>query len=372
VARGLGKVLSALALDPPAPPPPHDDRASLAAILAALPEAVLAIDADDRIIEVNPPARALFPSLRVGAPLASHLRAPDVLDAVLDAREAGATTRTTWLERVPVERLFEISVAPVAGLDCGPLVLVYLHEISETRRFERMRVDFIANASHEMRTPLSSLLGFIETLQGPARNDETARAKFLSIMREQAQRMARLVDDLLSLSRIEQHLHLKPKSPVDLALVARHIVDTLTPLAHDDGVTLQLRAPEPVIVIGDRDELVRVAENLIENAIKYGASEAAEPMVEIEVQRVRGDGRLVVRDHGPGIAPEHIPRLTERFYRVDAGQSRAKGGTGLGLALVKHVVARHRGHIAIDSKLGEGSTFEVRLPLYSAHAEVDA
>ena len=364
-------MLSALTLEPPRERPPND-RATLSAILAALPEAVLAVDADDRILEVNLPAGALFPTLRAGAPLASHLRSPDVLDAVTEAREAGATTRTSWLERVPVERLFEVNVAPVAGLDCGPLVLVYLHEISETRRFERMRVDFIANASHEMRTPLSSLLGFIETLQGPARNDEAARGKFLSIMREQAQRMARLVDDLLSLSRVEQHLHLKPKTPVDLALVARHIVDTLTPLAHDSGVTLRLDARAPVTVIGDRDELVRVAENLIENAIKYGAGEAAESLVEIVVERAKGDGRLRVRDYGPGIAPEHIPRLTERFYRVDAGQSRAKGGTGLGLALVKHVVARHRGHLSIDSKLGEGSTFEVRVPLYSAKAEVEA
>ena len=372
MARGLAKIIGALTAEPRPLEPDgvSRDRAALAAILAALPEAVLSVDADDRILEVNPPAQALFPTLRGGAPLASHLRAPDVLDAVTKARAAGETTRTSWLERVPVERLFEVCVAPVENLACGPVVLVYLHEISETRRFERMRVDFIANASHELRTPLSSVLGFIETLQGPARNDEVARGRFLSIMREQAQRMARLVDDLLSLSRIEQHLHLRPKTPVDLALVARHIVDTLTPLAHDSGVTLRLRTSGRVTVVGDRDELIRVAENLIENAIKYGAGEAANREVEIAVERVRAEGRLVVRDHGPGIPPEHLPRLTERFYRVDAGQSRAKGGTGLGLALVKHVVARHRGHLSIESKLGEGSTFEVRLPL--ARAEMEA
>jgi len=373
MARGLAKVTGAPEPEPRAPKLDEDarDRATLSAILAALPEAALSIDADDRILEVNAPAQALFPSLRVGAPLASHLRAPDVLDAVIKARAAGDTTRVSWLERVPVERLFEVSVAPVGGLACGPVVLVYLHEISETRRFERMRVDFIANASHELRTPLSSLLGFIETLQGPARNDEVARGRFLLIMRDQAQRMARLVDDLLSLSRIEQHLHLRPKTPVDLALVARHIVDTLTPLAHDNGVTLQLQSTGPVMVIGDRDELLRVAENLIENAIKYGIGETAERDVEIAVERVRTEGRFVVRDRGPGIAPEHLPRLTERFYRVDAGQSRAKGGTGLGLALVKHVVARHRGHLSIESKLGEGSTFEVRLPLVYAGSEAE-
>ena len=375
MARGLSRIGGILLEPDGAAVDARDgahDRASLALILAALPEAVLAIDADDRILEVNAPARALFPTLRSGVPLASHLRSPDVLDAVAKARDDGETTRTSWLERVPVERLFEVSVAPVAGLACGPIVVVYLHEISETRRFERMRVDFIANASHELRTPLSSLLGFIETLQGPARNDDKVRGRFLGIMREQAQRMARLVDDLLSLSRIEQHLHLRPKEPVDLALVARHIVDTLTPLAHDCGVTLELEAPGPVIVNGDRDELVRVAENLIENAIKYGASEAPDKQVTIKVGRQRADGSLVVRDNGPGIAPEHLPRLTERFYRVDAGQSRAKGGTGLGLALVKHVVARHRGHLAIDSTLGAGSSFKVTLPLHRAGADGDA
>lgn len=365
MARGLAKMLDILTPETRAPATDDGarDRATLAAILAALPEAVLSVDVDDRILEANTPALALFPELRAGTPLASHLRAPDVLDAVVAARASGATTQASWLERVPVERLFEVSVAPVEGLGCGPVVLVALREISETRRFERMRVDFITNASHELRTPLSSLLGFIETLQGPARNDEKARAKFLTIMREQAQRMARLVDDLLSLSRIEQHLHLRPKTPVDLALVARHIVDTLTPLAHDLNVTLRLNANGPVTVVGDRDELIRVAENLIENAIKYGACEAEDRHVDIEVGRVRAEGRLAVVDHGPGIAPEHIPRLTERFYRVDDGMSRAKGGTGLGLALVKHVVARHRGHLSIESKLGGGSTFEVRLPL---------
>lgn len=368
MARGLPKPFGALAIGPPAGETgdDHRDLPTLGKILAAMPEAVLAIGADDRVVEVNPPGQALFPALRVGAPLANHLRAPDVLDAIAEARNSNETARASWLERVPVERLFEVSVAPVNGLDCGPIVVVHLHEISETRRFERMRVDFITNASHELRTPLSSLLGFIETLQGPARNDEKARGRFLAIMREQAQRMARLVDDLLSLSRIEQHLHLRPREPVDLALTVRHIVDTLTPLAHDNAVVLQLDAAEPVVVVGDRDELMRVAENLIENAIKYGACDAAERRVEIEVLKGKSDGTLVVRDHGPGIAPEHLPRLTERFYRVDAGQSRAKGGTGLGLALVKHIVARHRGRLTIDSTQGTGSVFRVSVPLHQA------
>ena len=222
-----------------------------------------------------------FSTLRNGAPLARHLRSPDILDAIAEARASNTTARTSWLERVPVERLFEVSVAPVDRLDCGQIVIVYLREISETRRFERMRVDFIANASHELRTPLASLLGFVETLQGPARNDERARGRFLELMRVQAQRMARLVDDLLSLSRIEQHLHLRPKTPIDLTIVLRHIADTLAPLARETEVDLVLTLDQPVIVAGDRDELMRVAENLIENAIKYGASDAADRRVEI-------------------------------------------------------------------------------------------
>ena len=343
---------------------PAHDLAIVSKILAAIPEAVVAVGADDRILDANALAKALIPTLRAGVPLASHMRSPDVLDAVVAARAGDAVARASWLERVPVERLFEVSVTPVTGLDCGPMVILYLHEVSETRQFERMRVDFIANASHELRTPLASLLGFIETLQGPARKDDKARDRFLCIMRELAQRMARLVDDLLSLSRVEQHLHLQPRERVDLVALVRHITDTLIPLAQDSGVTLAIEATEPVAVAGDRDELMRVAENLIENAIKYGASEAADRRVVIAVSRQRAEAVLTVRDFGIGIAPEHLPRLTERFYRVDAGQSRAKGGTGLGLALVKHVVARHRGRLAIDSTKNEGATFRVALPLF--------
>jgi two-component system phosphate regulon sensor histidine kinase PhoR len=241
-----------------------------------------------------------------------------------------------------------------------------LHDLTETRRVERMRVDFVANASHELRTPLASLLGFIETLQGPARDDVEARIRFLAIMREQAQRMTRLVDDLLSLSRIEQHLHLPPRTKVDLVAILGHIADTLGPLAQDNDVALEVQAPPQVLVMGDRDELLRVVENLVENAIKYGACERNEESLgTVEIGLAVKDRQcfLSVRDHGPGIAAEHIPRLTERFYRVDAGKSRAKGGTGLGLAIVKHIVARHRGRLGIESTPGNGSTFTVILPL---------
>ncbi|HTJ01335.1 MAG TPA: ATP-binding protein, partial [Methylovirgula sp.] len=267
---------------------------------------------------------------------------------------------------VPVERSFEVSISPFGGEGFEPALMLSLRDLTEARRLERMRVDFVANASHELRTPLASLLGFVETLQGPAREDSGARAKFLAIMREQAQRMSRLVDDLLSLSRIEQHLHVHPDTPVDLVGILRHIVDTLSPVADDRQVDLNVMAPAEAIVAGDRDELLRVAENLIENAIKYGATDVATAKRAVDIAMVLQASNVVltVRDYGPGIAPEHLPRLTERFYRVDAGDSRAKGGTGLGLAIVKHIVARHRGRMTIESRLGDGATFGVVLPLY--------
>ena len=243
--------------------------------------------------------------------------------------------------------------------------LLTLRDLTELRRVERMRVDFIANASHELRTPLASLLGFVETLQGSARDDAKARERFLEIMREQGRRMARLIEDLLSLSRIEQTQHVRPEAIVDLALTARTVVDLLTPMARDLGVQIRMNAAQPVLVVGDNDELVRVAENLIENAIKYGVRADAESArtVDVEVAMTEKDGSLSVRDYGYGIAPEHLPRLTERFYRIDVSQSRAKNGTGLGLAIVKHILTRHRGKLTISSRLDQGSCFVATVPL---------
>jgi two-component system phosphate regulon sensor histidine kinase PhoR len=246
------------------------------------------------------------------------------------------------------------------GLDPPARVLVAIRDISDQRRAERMRADFVANVSHELRTPLAALSGFIETLQGAARDDAEARLRFLAIMRVQAGRMARLIDDLLSLSRIEQKQHVPPEGGVDLGGVVGGVLDALTPLAAESGVILVRDFPEARIEVrGERDELYRVFENLIGNAIKYGQ---AGGRVEVTAATgERGEVQVSVRDHGPGIAPEHLPRLTERFYRVDVAGSRARGGTGLGLAIVKHIVARHRGRLLIDSTAGEGATFTVVL-----------
>jgi two-component system, OmpR family, phosphate regulon sensor histidine kinase PhoR len=204
------------------------------------------------------------------------------------------------------------------------------------------------------------VLGFIETLQGPARNDAAARDRFLAIMREQGLRMARLVDDLLSLSRIELRAHLAPETPVDLAGIAREILDSLVLMAREREVALKLDVPpQPVTVAGDRDELLRLMENLVENAIKYGQRGGE---VDIAVAISGDEASISVRDDGPGIAPEHLPRLTERFYRVDTAASREAGGTGLGLAIVKHIVLRHRGRLTIESTVGQGATFRAILP----------
>lgn len=342
------------------------EKSVLNALVDALPEPVMVVSGDGRILAANASARLLFPALRLGDLLALNLRSPDVLDAIARVRAEGRAEIVSWLERVPVERLFDVHLASLNAPGFEHAVVLTLRDLTEQRRVERMRVDFVANASHELRTPLASLLGFVETLQGAARDDSRARERFLAIMHDQAQRMSRLVDDLLSLSRIEQNLHLRPDKPVDLVLVVRHITDTLARMAKENDVALEIETEGEAIVAGDRDELVRVAENLIENAIKYGTKEEAGAQAPIRVS-VRATGRnaiFVVRDQGPGIAPEHLPRLTERFYRIDVGASRSKGGTGLGLAIVKHIVARHRGRLSIESKPGEGATFTVFVPLH--------
>jgi two-component system phosphate regulon sensor histidine kinase PhoR len=267
---------------------------------------------------------------------------------------------------VPIPRWSEAVAMPLIVKDAaspGEPVLVTFHDLTPMRRVEEVRADFIANASHELRTPLAALSGFIETLQGPARDDPAAREKFLGIMQAQATRMARLIDDLLSLSRIELNAHVRPDRPLDLHAVVRQVVDGLQMLAHDRGVAIAVSAPaERITILGDRDELLRVFENLVENALKYAAS-GKRIDVDLTLVSTAGEAQVAVRDYGPGIAPEHLPRLTERFYRVDVADSRAQGGTGLGLALVKHILNRHGGRLTIESVAGQGATFTAHLPL---------
>jgi len=344
----------------------------LEAVLAALPDPVIALARDERVVAVNRQANEIVPALRRGEPAASlGLRMPDVLEALRRAVKTGQEQQAEFVQRVPSDRWFEVVVAPLKyqpGARRSDLILMTFHDRTALRRVEEMRVSFVANASHELRTPLAALSGFIETLQGSARDDAAARERFLPIMHAQAMRMARLVNDLLLLSRIELNAHLRPQTPVDLISIVRQVKDSLETLARASDVKIQIHVPDqPFIVLGDRDELTSVFENLIENALKYGAAgkRVEISFAQVEASEGQGEARVSVRDYGPGIAREHIPRLTERFYRVDVTESRAQGGTGLGLALVKHILNRHRGKLDIDSVLGSGATFTVRLPSVS-------
>jgi two-component system phosphate regulon sensor histidine kinase PhoR len=352
------------------------------AVISALPDPAIAVTPESLVVAFNASVQQITPGIRRGEPLSFALRVPDVLENIRAVAASRQGRRTEFFQRVPTDRWWEATIAPLAlpsdvsGED-RKLVLLTLRDLTALRRVDEMRADFVANASHELRTPLASLSGFIETLQGPARNDAPSRDRFLAIMKEQATRMARLIDDLLSLSRVEQKAHIHPDNPIDLVAIVREVADGLAPLAHERGVEVAIeRGTEegPLVVPGDRDELIGVFENLIENALKYGA-----PGKRVDITLTRApaagagtrtgevrDAMVSVRDYGPGIAPEHLPRLTERFYRVDIAESRAQGGTGLGLALVKHILARHRGRLAIESTLGAGACFTVRLPLRPA------
>jgi len=361
-------VTAPTALQRDAPPAPRVGDPLVEAVLAGLPDPVVALNRQGDVVALNARASAVAPALRRGEPVSRGLRVPEVLDAIRRARASGTAQRVEFFERVPIDRWYEAIVTPIspAGIAPGPdLVLLAFHDLTPLRRVEEMRADFVANASHELRTPLAALSGFIDTLQGPAREDPAARERFLAIMQVQANRMARLIDDLLSLSRIELNAHLRPDKEVDLVAIIRQVVDGLQTLARDRDVVVKTSAPSgPLLVLGDRDELIRVFENLVENALKYAAS-GKELDIRLSVGQGtdgRNEGRVAVRDFGPGIAPEHLPRLTERFYRVDVSESRAQGGTGLGLALVKHILNRHGGRLTIESVLGQGATFTAHLP----------
>lgn len=336
-------------------------------LLSNIPDPIIVTDRQMTVREANEAARALLPALRVGQPLFYTLRAPDILAGIEHGLASAESLHVEFHQRVPVERTFDVQISPLSNASAGAGeggVMLFFRDLTEARRLERMRADFVANVSHELRTPLASVVGFIETLQGPAREDAAARDRFLEVMRGQAWRMTRLIDDLLSLSRIELRAHILPTSLVDLRLIAGEIIEAQGVRARERGVEIVLSTPdEPLVVAGERDELLRVVENLVENAVNYGGSGGR---VEVTLTRnANGVGRaveLAVRDYGPGIAPEDLPRLTERFYRVDVAESRHKGGTGLGLAIVKHIVARHRGRMTIESDLGQGATFRIAIP----------
>jgi two-component system phosphate regulon sensor histidine kinase PhoR len=329
----------------------------------AVGDPLVIFNAGGSVVHANTAARTAFGAMPTGMSLLLKFRAPEMqelIQAVL-AGHADAPA-VEYFERVPIERVHKVAGTPVG--DGTGLFLLAFRDQSEARRVDRMRADFIANASHELRTPLASIAGFIETLRGPARNDAVAREQFLQIMHDQTSRMARLIDDLLSLSRLEMKALPPAGRPIDIRETVEGVLDALTPLARDSGVTVERRfAPEPMAVAGDRDELFQVFENLLENACKYGQSGGRLIVAIARSPQAVPEVEVSVTDFGPGIAAEHIPRITERFYRIDVETSRSRKGTGLGLAIVKHILTRHNGRLSIRSEPGKGATFTAHLPL---------
>ena len=357
--------------------------------VAALPEPVFVVDRDGLTVNINDAAEALIGTTNVtGRHLAAVLRAPDVFEAVEATMRDNTERKVEFITMGPVEHSCRATITSIDNH-----ILVFVRDLTAERRLEKMRADFIANASHELRTPLASLIGFIETLRGHAQSDPDAQKKFLKIMHAQAERMQRLVSDLMSLSRIELNEHMAPKDVVDLADIASDVIDSLEPILKPTDVEIDLRinGDGPTKILGDRDELFQTIQNLLDNAVKYGGEN---PMIKVRIGRgiaptitaAHGDhgaqsepghragdsvaqsaARLGVdvddlvyihiRDFGPGISRSDLPRLTERFYRVSVADSVKSGGTGLGLAIVKHIVSRHRGGFQIESKIAAGTAF---------------
>jgi len=341
-------------------------------VVDRLPDPLIVLAADRSVRRANAAARAAF-----GADLPAVLRHPGLRGAIdrTFAQSAAQTAELTF--RVPVQRDVQATVVPMEPLPAdGAQVVVVLSDRSRERAVERMRADFVANASHELRTPLASLMGFIETLRGPAADDPPAQQRFLGIMAEQAARMNRLIDDLLSLSRIELVEHQPPADRVDLESLLEQLADGFEPRLAERSARIETSvADELPPVLGDADQLAQVVQNLLDNAVKYGREGGtvrlrAEPATRGSRWPARPGAVVSVTDQGPGIPREHLPRLTERFYRVDKGRSRAVGGTGLGLAIVKHIVNRHRGLLAIESEEGVGTTVSVWLPFAPARPAV--
>ncbi len=338
-------------------------------IINALPDPVILIDGDRRIAGSNTATRGLLGTVYKGEDLSLTLRHPDILHAVDAVLEGAATQSDEVSFSHPVMRTFELSVSTIPDSKTTPgeaQVLLVLHDITSARAAESVRSEFIANVSHELRSPLVSLIGFLETLQTSAKDDPDAQDRFLAIMANEASRMRALIDDLLSLSKIEANEHNRPQGQVDLEHVLRTVCDTLGQKAQSKAMTIDVVCNGSIPVIpGDQQELIQVFTNLVENAIKYGTDNSAVTVSIEAINRIPDIGdkgvRVSVRNFGETIAPEHLPRLTERFYRIDKGRSRSVGGTGLGLAIVKHMVNHHRGRLVIESSPENGTLFSVFL-----------
>ena len=339
-----------------------------AQIVQALPLVALIIGPDERITVANGHARSLLGQEIVGRHCITGLRQPNILDAIETVFRTKTKQESRYLGRDSGrDTTFRVNIAPIET-GKGTSVLITFEDLTDIEDAGKMRRDFVANVSHELKTPLTALMGFIETLRGPARNDPKAQDRFLSIMEQEATRMSQLVSDLLSLSKVEENERIRPVQPVNLDAILNSTILALAPVAEKAAVAVTTHFPPTVPPIpGDENQLRQVFRNLIENAIKYGARGGKIDVIIDEAQEsalLRGQGITVrVRDYGEGIAAHHIARLTERFYRVDSHRSREVGGTGLGLAIVKHIISRHRGRLRINSVVNEGTEFAVILPV---------
>ncbi|HMI96586.1 MAG TPA: ATP-binding protein [Micropepsaceae bacterium] len=371
---GLALYLSAprrAAPNPAASAPPVQDAGNLPdsarKVFECIDDPLLILDLAGRVVFANRASQSLVGAEAERKRISAVLRNPEVLEAVERVLAGGEPETIVFSVPVPVQRHYETNIARTGS----PLVLVQFRDLTAMRRAEELRADFVANASHELRTPLAAVTGFIDTLRGHAKDDAEARERFLEIMSVEAGRMRRLIDDLLSLTRIELNEHNPPAGEVDVVALVREAAAALGALADSDRISIKIAPHEALHVVGDRDELTQVFQNLIHNAIKYGR-EGSEVRVRFgrtpSPTRREGAGQVfvAVEDEGEGIPREAIPRLTERFYRVDVKRSRERGGTGLGLAIVKHIVNRHQGRLQIESTAGVGSIFTVSLPATAA------
>ncbi len=336
-------------------------------LLDALPVPAMVIGVDERVRRANRHAQSLIGTDCTGWHYITALRQPGLLDAVEASLRDGGHRKARFLGSDGArDTTWDVTLIG-AALPTGHAVVLTFQDVTAVEEAGQMRRDFVANVSHELRTPLTALLGFVETLRGPARDDAAARDRFLDIMEKEAGRMHRLVEDLLSLSRVEDQERNRPRTAIDLAVVVEGALDSLRPMAAERGMTIDWQPPgDSAPVAGDAVQLAQVVTNLVENAIKYGHENSRIDLHLSDAAHetsLRQTGlRLSVRDRGDGIPVHHIARLTERFYRVDSHRSREIGGTGLGLAIVKHIVNRHRGRLRVTSELGQGSTFTVILP----------
>jgi len=344
-------------------------QAAEAGILEGLADPVILLDRRGCILDCNFAARELLGGEPVGIELAGALNSPEIARTLAAVRAGDTRQRTEVLIPFPVSHAYELHIWELPEETAGKEVwaILVLHDVTAAKKTEQMRADFVSNVSHELRSPLSSLLGFIETLRGPARDDADARARFLEIMEAEAKRMTRLINDLLTLSKVETAEHIRPEGVVDVVDLLNRVADILSVRAKERGMTIAVEAENGrPKVLGDADELTQVFQNLVANAITYGSEGTPIRMVVGPAAAVPGTGAagvaVAVVNQGEGIPPDDISRLTERFYRVDKGRSRSMGGTGLGLAIVKHIVNRHRGHLHIESAQGRETTFTVHLP----------